>query len=65
MTEAVRLVLRYAFIDLELHRIEANVQPENKPSIAVLRRCGFTKEGYSQNDISRSAAVGAITNAGR
>jgi len=48
MTEAVRLVLRFAFRELKLHRIEANVQPDNEPSLAVLRRCGFTKEGYSQ-----------------
>ena len=47
MTEAVRLVLRYAFRDLKLHRVEANVQPDNEPSIAVLKRCGFKKEGYS------------------
>lgn len=48
MTEAVELVLRYAFRDLKLHRIEANVQPENLPSIAVLKRCGFTHEGFSR-----------------
>lgn len=47
MTEAVQLTLRFAFKVLKLHRIEANVQPENAPSIAVLRRCGFTKEGFS------------------
>jgi ribosomal-protein-alanine N-acetyltransferase len=48
MTEAVELILRFAFKDLKLHRIEANVQPENLPSIAVLQRCGFTKEGFSR-----------------
>ena len=48
MTEAVRLILRFAFKDLKLHRVEANVQPENKPSIAVLKRCGFTREGFSR-----------------
>jgi ribosomal-protein-alanine N-acetyltransferase len=48
MTEAVELILRFAFKDLKLHRIEANVQPENLPSIAVLRRCGFTREGFSR-----------------
>lgn len=48
MTEAVALVLRFAFKDLKLHRIEANVQPENQPSIAVLKRCGFTREGFSR-----------------
>lgn len=48
MTEAVNLILRFVFKDLKLHRVEANVQPENLPSIAVLRRCGFTKEGFSR-----------------
>lgn len=48
MTEAVRLILRFAFRELNLHRIEANVQPDNEPSLAVLRRCGFKKEGYSE-----------------
>jgi [ribosomal protein S5]-alanine N-acetyltransferase len=48
MTEAVGLVLHHAFIGLGLHRVEANVQPSNKTSIAVLRRNGFTKEGFSR-----------------
>lgn len=48
MTEAVGLILKLAFKDLKLHRIEANVQPENLASIAVLKRCGFTKEGFSR-----------------
>jgi [ribosomal protein S5]-alanine N-acetyltransferase len=47
MTEAVQLILRYAFQELKLHRVEANVQPQNKSSIAVLERCGFSKEGFS------------------
>jgi [ribosomal protein S5]-alanine N-acetyltransferase len=48
MTEAVGLILRHAFQNLKLHRVEANVQPENLPSIAVLQRNGFTKEGFSR-----------------
>ena len=48
MSEAVDLILRYAFVELGLHRVEANVQPENKPSIAVLKRIGFAKEGFSR-----------------
>jgi ribosomal-protein-alanine N-acetyltransferase len=48
MTEAVELVLKHAFKHLKLHRVEANVQPQNTGSIAVLRRCGFTKEGFSR-----------------
>ena len=48
MTEAVGLALGHAFNELRLHRVEANVQPNNSPSIAVLERNGFVKEGFSR-----------------
>jgi len=48
MTEAVNLILRFAFTELDLHRVEANVQPQNAPSIRLLERCGFKKEGFSE-----------------
>ncbi len=48
MTEAVEIILNYAFKDLKLHRLEANVQPNNTPSINILKRAGFTKEGFSR-----------------
>lgn len=48
MTEAIRLMLRHAFTILKLHRVEANIQPENAASIALVKRAGFTKEGYSR-----------------
>jgi ribosomal-protein-alanine N-acetyltransferase len=47
MTEAMGLVLRRAFTELRLHRLEANIQPGNRESIALVRRCGFTHEGFS------------------
>jgi ribosomal-protein-alanine N-acetyltransferase len=47
MTEAVRLATRHAFDDLGLHRLEANIQPDNLRSIALVRRLGFRKEGFS------------------
>jgi ribosomal-protein-alanine N-acetyltransferase len=47
MTEAVELALRYAFERLRLHRMEANIQPENERSLALVRRLGFSREGYS------------------
>ena len=48
MSEAVEAILRHAFKTLRLHRIEANVQPHNEASIAVLKRTGFVREGYSE-----------------
>jgi len=48
MTEAFQLMLRYAFESLKLHRIEANIQPENLASIALVKRAGFVREGYSR-----------------
>lgn len=48
MTEAVGIILSYAFKTLKLHRLEANVQPNNTPSINILKRAGFTKEGFSR-----------------
>jgi ribosomal-protein-alanine N-acetyltransferase len=48
MTEAVGLLLRHAFGPLKLHRIEANIQPGNLASVALVRRAGFVKEGYSR-----------------
>jgi ribosomal-protein-alanine N-acetyltransferase len=48
MTEAVGLALTYAFRRVGLHRLEANIQPENTPSIALVSRLGFTREGYSR-----------------
>jgi ribosomal-protein-alanine N-acetyltransferase len=47
MTEAIELILKFAFKTLKLHRIEANVQPQNAASITVLQRVNFTKEGFS------------------
>ncbi len=47
MTEAMDLVLQQAFERLGLHRVEANIQPGNAPSRALVKRLGFRQEGYS------------------
>jgi [ribosomal protein S5]-alanine N-acetyltransferase len=47
MFEGVRLAIDYAFHTLKLHRIEANIQPKNKASINLVKRLGFTQEGFS------------------
>ena len=48
MSEGMQLVLREAFTTLRLHRLEANIQPGNLPSIALAERAGFVREGFSE-----------------
>jgi ribosomal-protein-alanine N-acetyltransferase len=47
MSRGLRLVMDVAFGDLGLHRLEANIQPGNLPSIRLVQRAGFSKEGFS------------------
>ena len=45
MTEAMSAILTYGFTELGLHRIEADVAPENTRSKSLLLKLGFTYEG--------------------
>jgi len=47
MCAGLKAVIRHAFGALRLHRLEANIQPGNGTSIALVRACGFRLEGYS------------------
>ena len=47
MTEALQLTVRFAFEEVGLRRIEANIQPGNTASIALVQRAGFVREGFS------------------
>ncbi|TDB94857.1 GNAT family protein [Actinomadura sp. 7K534] len=47
LTEGVGLAVRYAFEHLELHRVEADIQPGNAASIGLVERLGFRREGFS------------------
>jgi [ribosomal protein S5]-alanine N-acetyltransferase len=46
MRQAIRRVITYAFNDLKLHSLEAQVNPLNISSIKVLEKNGFVREGY-------------------
>ena len=47
MKEGLSQVIKHAFDELGLHRLEANIQPENLASIALAQSTGFRYEGYS------------------
>jgi len=47
MTEGLALALRWVFGEMRLHRVEANIQPGNDASLALVRRLGFRREGLS------------------
>lgn len=47
MRRGLELVLSRAFRKYKLHRLEANIQPGNARSIALVKRLGFRQEGYS------------------
>jgi len=47
MSHGVRYACRYAFEKLRLHRLEANIQPDNHASKKLAMNCGFRFEGLS------------------
>jgi len=49
MAEGLELVKHYAFRTMNLHRLEANIQPNNTRSIALVKRAGFVLEGLSKD----------------
>jgi len=54
MRLAVHQVIQLAFHHLKLHRLEANIQPDNTASIALAHSCGFLKEGFSPKFIKKN-----------
>ncbi|MDX1440350.1 MAG: GNAT family N-acetyltransferase [Rubricoccaceae bacterium] len=47
-SEAVRAALVFAFEQLDVHRVEAELDPRNVPSTRLLERLGFRKEGLQR-----------------
>ena len=52
MREALQAVIAHAFSPaVHLHRIQANVRPENGRSVMLLQRLGFEAEGLAREDL--------------
>ncbi|SCW44280.1 ribosomal-protein-alanine N-acetyltransferase [Paenibacillus tianmuensis] len=51
MSEAVRLVVEFAFKEAGLHRIEAGASPRNAGSLRVLEKAGFRSEGLARKNV--------------
>jgi len=52
-TAAVRMLTRWAIAEAGLQRIEALVEPGNRPSLRVLERCSFRREGLLRDYLDR------------
>lgn len=48
-SESIKKVIEIAFNELQLHKISAHIQKENAPSIRLLSKFGFVKEGISRD----------------
>lgn len=46
MHEALRALLHYGFSELDLNRVEADIDPRNQASARSLERLGFVREGF-------------------
>ncbi len=56
MTEAVCGVLELAFTKHNLHRVQAGVMPRNAPSLRVLEKAGFRREGLAERYLKINGA---------
>ena len=47
MRKGLSLIVTHAFTTMKLHRLEANIQPGNTRSRALVKKLGFRREGIS------------------
>jgi ribosomal-protein-alanine N-acetyltransferase len=57
MSEAVSTLLEYGFHSMQLNRIEACIGPANIASLSLIRKFGFTQEGYLRKHFTRDGEV--------
>jgi ribosomal-protein-alanine N-acetyltransferase len=56
-TESVRLSSRWVLSETDVYRLFANVVPDNTASLAVMHKCGFTREGVLRSYLRYSDVV--------
>jgi RimJ/RimL family protein N-acetyltransferase len=49
-TDAICTLLRFAFDEINLHRVHLKVDERNMRAIACYRKCGFVEEGHLRDD---------------
>ncbi len=64
MSRVLPVLLRFGFETLDLHRIEADVDPRNPASIRLLERLGFKKEGYRRESYILNGEIQDAVNYG-
>ncbi|MFE4573088.1 GNAT family N-acetyltransferase [Paenibacillus chitinolyticus] len=52
-TESLRLLLNYAFLELNLHRVSLRVFAFNDKAVALYEKIGFKREGFSRQAVFR------------
>jgi len=53
-TKATSLMVEFAFRELGMHKVTAEVLSENAPSIAMFKKCGFIVDGRLRDDIYKN-----------
>ena len=53
-TKLTKLLIDYAFMQLRLHKVTAEVLKENVPSLAMFKKCGFSVDGCMRDDVYKN-----------
>ncbi len=70
MKEAIKRVTTFGFEEMHLHSIEANINPANAGSAAVLKSTGYIKEAYFKenfyfNGVFKDSEIYSIVNSNK
>ena len=57
ISEAIKLVTKYAFNNLDIVRIQAGVLSNNPRSMRALEKAGYVKEGTLRNNIIKNGII--------